>query len=238
MYIFDSTSNHSEKAVVLFFNGASFKKDPKTPAQFQHQAKYFSSKGMMAICVDYRNGADKDFLPTQAIYDVKSAVQWVRNNASDLGIDPNKIIVCGSSAGAYITVSAIMFDQLMDDHNKENATINHVPNALIVFSGVMDAVDIMRRRYPSLLDKAFQMSPIHNIKKCLPPTLWICGTSEIDFQHNIEFIELMKQAGNDIRLKTFEGMEHGFFNYGKHNNKYFHLTKFEIESYLRSMKFL
>jgi acetyl esterase len=238
LYIFEPPSKQKDLPAILFFNGGSFKKDPKvTPVQFQHQADYFSSNHMVAICVDYRNGSDEGFLPTQAIYDVQSAVRWVRANSSDLGVDPNKIVVCGSSAGAYITVSSIMFDDLNDDYEYDNSK-NHVPNVLIIFSGVMDGVDIMKRRYPELLEKAMELSPIHNIKSCLPQTLWFCGTSDLDYEQNIEFIKLMKQEGNDITLKTFEGMEHGFFNYGRHQNEYFHITKLEIGKYLHSVKLL
>jgi acetyl esterase/lipase len=236
LYIFEPKVHQKDRPAILFFNGGSFIKDPKTPVQFQHQADYFSSKGMIAICVDYRNGSDEGFLPTQAICDVKSAVRWVRENSSDLGVDPNKIVVCGSSAGAYIAVSSIMFDDLNDDYEYDNQRTNHVPNVLVVFSGVMDGVDIMRRRYPELLENAIEISPIHNIKNCLPQTLWLCGTSDIDYKLNKEFIKLMKQEGNDITFKTFEGMEHGFFNYGKHQNEYFHITNLEIEKYLHSLK--
>ncbi|WP_163538051.1 alpha/beta hydrolase [Gracilibacillus sp. YIM 98692] len=236
LYIFEPKVYQKDRPAILFFNGGSFKKDPKTPVQFQHQADYFSSKGMVAICVDYRNGSDEGFLPTQAICDVKSAVRWVRGNSSDLGVAPNKIVECGSSAGAYIAVSSIMFDDLNDEHEYDNQRTNHVPNVLVVFSGVMDGVDIMRRRYTELLEKAIEISPIHNIKNCLPQTLWLCGTSDIDYELNKEFIKLMKQEENDITFKTFEGMEHGFFNYGKHQNEYFHKTNLEIEKYLHLMK--
>ncbi|WP_078391058.1 alpha/beta hydrolase [Shouchella patagoniensis] len=236
LYIFEPTVHLKNNSAILFLNGGSFKKEPKTPVQFQHQAHYFSSKGMVAICVDYRNGADKGFLPTQAICDAKSAVRWVRENSNELGVDINKIVVCGSSAGAYIAVSSIMFDDLNDE--SDNESINHIPNVLVVFSGVMDGVDIMRRRYPKLLGKAFELSPIHNVKKCLPQTLWICGTADIDYEQNKEFIELMEQEGNDITFKTYEGMEHGFFNYGRHKNYYYHKTELEIERYLHLLNLI
>ncbi|WP_088102856.1 alpha/beta hydrolase [Halalkalibacter urbisdiaboli] len=236
LYIFEPKVNQKDRPAILFFNGGSFKKEPKTPVQFQHQADYFSSKGMVAICVDYRNGSDEGFLPTQAIYDVKSAVRYVRRNSSDFGVDPNKIVVCGSSAGGYITVSSIMFENLNDDNEYDNQNTDHIPNFLIIFAAGMDGVDIMKRRYPQLLDNATELSPIHNIKKCLPTTLWLCGTGDDLYEQNIDFIKLMKQEGNNITLKTFEGMEHGFFNYGRHQNEYFHITKLEIEKYLKSMK--
>jgi acetyl esterase len=190
----------------------------------------------VSICVDYRNGHDEGFSPVQAICDVKSAVRWLRENSADLGVDPNKIVVCGSSAGGYIAVSSIMFDQLNDE--SDNQTTNHIPNALVVFGAGMDAVDIMTRRYPELLERATEISPFHNIKKCLPPTLWMCGTSDDLYEQNKNFVELMIGDGNEITFVTYEGMEHGFFHFGRHENRCFHDTILRIEEYLKSMAFI
>lgn len=154
LYTFEPSGQFTHpRPAILFFNGGSFKKDPKLPNQFQHQAHYFSTLGMLAICVDYRNGADEGFTPPQAISDVQSAVRYVRKNAIELGVDPNNIIVCGSSAGGYIIVSSIMFSNL-DDEEAPLKNVDHVPNELIIFSADMDGVDIMRRRYPELVDQA------------------------------------------------------------------------------------
>jgi acetyl esterase len=235
-YIFEPESPQKNNAAILFFIGGSFGKGPRTPADFQHQAKYLSSKGIVAICVDYRNGHDEGFTPIQAICDVKSAVRWLRENASDFGVDPEKIAVCGSSAGGYIAVSSIMFDHINNDG--DNLSINHIPNALMIFGAGMDAVDIMTRRYPELLDQALEMSPYHNVKKCLPPTLWMIGTEDDLLEQNKDFVERMVAEGNDITWVTYDGMEHGFFLYGRHENRPFHQTKLKIEEYLRSIAFI
>ncbi|MEK4563407.1 alpha/beta hydrolase [Alkalihalobacillus sp. FSL R5-0424] len=238
LYTFEPSSKHTHpRPALLFFNGGSFKQDPKLANQFQHQAHYFSTLGMLAICVDYRNGADEGFIPPQAICDVKSAIRYVREHANELGVDPSKIIVCGSSAGGYITVSSLMFSDL-DDEKESAADVDHLPDSLIIFSADMDGVDIMRRRYPELLDQAADFSPLHHIKKILPDTLWICGTGDDLCEQNKRFVEEMNEVGNRIEFKTYEGMEHGFFNYGKHKNLYFERTKEDIELYLRRKKLI
>jgi acetyl esterase len=65
----------------------------------------------------------------------------------------------------------------------------------------------MSRRYPELLERAVELSPIHNIKKCLPPTLWMCGTADDLYEQNKEFVERMVDEENDITFITYEGME-------------------------------
>lgn len=235
-YVFEPETPLKNRPIILFFIGGSFSVNPVSPARFQHQAKYFSSKGIVAVCVDYRNGQDEGFSPIQAICDVKSSVRWVRENSTILGIDPNKVVVCGSSAGSYIAVSSIMFDHLNDDNDHQHT--DHVPTALVVFSGGMDGVDIMRRRYPELIEVAKEMSPIHNIKNCLPQTLWFCGKSERDYEQNKDFVDLMTDEGNDITFIEYEDMDHGFFHYGRNKNKYFHETIQEIEDFLRIRGFI
>jgi acetyl esterase len=72
-----------------------------------------------------------------------------------------------------------MFKDLNDDQSTD-----HIPDFLIIFAAGMDGIDILRRRYPQLLKGATELSPIHNIKKCLPTTLWLCGTADDLYEQN------------------------------------------------------
>ncbi|WJH36795.1 alpha/beta hydrolase [Paenibacillus sp. CC-CFT747] len=181
--------------------------------------------------MDYRNGSDEGFTPLQAIADVKSAVRWVRTHSAELQADPSRVAVCGASAGGYITVSSILFPEV-DDAAPEEREVEAVPNELVIFAAGMDAVDIMGRRYPEILDQAREISPLHHIRKALPRTLWLLGTSDDLYEQNMDFVRGMRGAGNDITLETYEGMEHGFFNYGRHDNKPWRETTLRIESFL------
>jgi acetyl esterase len=231
--VFEPETTGENRTAILFFNGGSFKKGPLTPAQFQHQAHYFASHGIVSICVDYRNGHDEGFTPIQAISDAKSAVHWVRNHSVELGVNPNQIVMCGASAGGYTCVSSIMFEDIIDDQSTD-----HIPNALVVFAAGMDGIDIMGRLFPELLAKATELSPLHNIKKCLPPTLWMCGTSDELYEQNKEFVTHMKDKGNDITFITYEGMGHGFFNYGWHENMPYNETTHKMEEYLKTIRLI
>jgi len=58
------------------------------------------SSGYAIASVDYRLSGEAKF-PAQ-IHDMKAAVRYLRANASELGIDPDRIGATGSSAGAHL----------------------------------------------------------------------------------------------------------------------------------------
>lgn len=66
----------------------------------------------------------------------------------------------------------------------------------------------------------------------------MCGTSDELYMQNKDFINLMQDIRNDITFITYEGMGHGFFNYGWHENRPFNDTTLRIEEYLKSLGFM
>ncbi|MEK3879457.1 alpha/beta hydrolase [Paenibacillus sp. FSL M7-0420] len=224
LYVLEPSHQISQCPVILFFFGGGFVRNNRTAAQFQHHANFFSSRGFTSICVDYRNANDTDFIPAQAIMDAKSAIRYIRKNSAEFGIDPAKIVMCGASSGGYTCVSSILFNELneIDDETE----ISCIPNLLAVFAAGMDGVEIMNRLFPGIEEESQAISPIHHVKQGLPPTIWFCGTADPLYPQNLQFIEAMNQCGNQIDFYTYEGMEHGFFNYGLHDNKpYIETTK-------------
>jgi len=234
-FIFEPGTGGTSRSAALFFIGGTFTPNPNTPADFQYHAEYLASKGYVAICVECRTGRDESFTPMQAIRDARSAVRRLRARASEWGIDPNRIAVCASSSGGYTAVSAIMFDHLNDEG--DDLAVSPVPDALAVFAAGMDAVDIMRRLYPELLPAARDNSPYHNVRKCLPPTLWMIGTADPLYEQNRDFVERMIAAGNDITWVEYEGMEHGFFRHGRHGNRPLEETRIRIAEFLKARGF-
>src|SRR5260221_3863953 len=82
--------------IVFFFGGGFVNGNPR---QFTTKAEYLATRGMVAASAEYRvknthhTGAEK------CIEDAKSAVRWLRVNARRLGIDPERVLAGGGSAG-------------------------------------------------------------------------------------------------------------------------------------------
>ena len=92
-------ANQQRPAIVFFFGGGWVQ---GTTKQFEPQSKALSSRGMVAICADYRVKSRHEVTPDACVEDAKSAIRWVRQHNKELGIDPNKIVGAGGSAGGHL----------------------------------------------------------------------------------------------------------------------------------------
>lgn len=66
-------------------------------------SRYFADKGMAVFSVDYRLNFDAPW-PAQR-NDALSAITWIKANAAKFDLDPERIVVLGSSAGGQIATS-------------------------------------------------------------------------------------------------------------------------------------
>jgi acetyl esterase/lipase len=58
---------------------------------------YFARQGVVGINMGYRLAPEAPY--PEATRDVASVIGWVRRNAAELGVDPNRIFLMGHSAG-------------------------------------------------------------------------------------------------------------------------------------------
>ncbi len=93
------TARDKRPAIVFFFGGGW---TSGRITQFEPQAKYLAQRGMVAARADYRVRSRHGTTPDKCVEDAKSAVRWLRANAARLGIDPQRIVASGGSAGGHI----------------------------------------------------------------------------------------------------------------------------------------
>jgi acetyl esterase/lipase len=87
----------------IYFHGSawtSLDKDFGTRPFFKHLA----NQGHVIMDVAYRLFPETDF--TGMVYDAKHAIAWMKENASAYGIDSNRIVIGGGSAGAHVALLA------------------------------------------------------------------------------------------------------------------------------------
>lgn len=202
-------------AVVFFFGGGWV---GGTPAHFALQSKHLAECGMVAVCAEYRTQKSHKTTPYECVKDAKSCVRWVRQNASELGIDPNSITAAGGSAGGHIAAATATVKGFDEDKDQ---SISCVPNALVLFNPVFDNGPD-GYGYNRVKDQYKEFSPIHNIKKGLPPTLVMLGTKDklIPVKTGEKFKALAEKVGSRCDLKLYKDQVHGFFNKSRNKEMY------------------
>ncbi len=228
-------------AIVFFFGGGWTN---GSPTQFEQQCRYLASRGMVAITADYRVASRQQVKAVECVKDAKSAIRWVRGHAAELGIDPEKIIAGGGSAGGHIAACTGVLTEF--DEPNEDKSISSRPNALVLFNPAVSlapgASDADNKRGAPLAERLGvppdKISPANHVTKGLPPTLILIGTKDFLIEGNREFVEKMKAAGNRCELDLYDGREHGFFNFGRGSNKDFRATTASMDRFLASLGYV
>lgn len=214
-------------AIVFFFGGGWVSGDP---AQFQFQAEYLASRGMVAFCPDYRTSSRNSTTPFECVKDAKSAIRYLKIHSEELGIDKNKIVASGGSAGGHLAACAAVIENV--NETTDDLTVSPVPLAMVLFNPV---VDTGKKGYgqEKLAGREFEISPVHHINSKVPVTLIMHGKADITvpYENVHRFNYLMKQQGNECTLIGYKKQGHGFFNYNK-SPKYFKKTLAQTEEFL------
>jgi acetyl esterase/lipase len=199
-----------KRPVIVFFFGGGWVSG--TQAHFYAQAQTFVAQGLVAICADYRVKSRHDTTPFECVRDGKSAIRWVRQHADELGIDPNRIVAAGGSAGGHVAACTGVIQG--HDEDGEDARISSVPNAMILFNPVIDTTKMGYGEGKVTQERKTEISPCHHVRNGIAPTLIFHGTEDttVPYENVERFTKLMNDAGNKCTLVPFEGKGHGFFN--------------------------
>src|SRR5262249_28349945 len=90
-------------AIIHLFGGGFFT-GSKNAGYIVNDAKALGARGYTSVSANYRLQT-QGFWPAQ-IHDVKAAIRWTRANPARLGVEPNRIVVAGYSAGGMLSLLA------------------------------------------------------------------------------------------------------------------------------------
>lgn len=225
-------TNQTFPAMVFYFGGGW--KDGKR-FHFKNRAEYFSKRGIVCFLIDYRTESKNKTSPFESLKDAKSAIRFIKANATDFCIDENKIIASGGSAGGHLAAATALIDAY--NEKTDDVSISSIPNALVLYNPVIDNGP-GGYGYERIKDSYKSFSPLHNIKKGAPPTIIFQGTNDhlISVESVKNYKNAMVKVNSRCELILYEGQGHGFYNY-KHF-KYFKKTTLEADAFLQSLGYL
>jgi acetyl esterase/lipase len=178
--------------------------------QFRYACKYFASRGLVAATANYRMIPleDRGALPAgeshkrACITDAKSAIRWMKQHAAELGLDPQRLITGGGSAGGHISVLATTNPNLNDPGDSTEFDTRVV--AYLLFNPALHGDDNPDR----------EVDAIQHIKANLPPSILFFGDQDIPWNPGATVVlqKLTAMGNTGAERWIAEGQKHGFFN--------------------------
>lgn len=233
LHVFDppAATKKPMPAIVFFFGGGW---NGGSPSQFYHHSKYLAGQGILAISAEYRTKGRGKVQPSGCVKDGKAAIRYVRKNAKELGVDPKMIAAGGGSAGGHVAAATGTVKGF--EHDDEDMSVSSRPDAMVLFNPVYDNSK-EGYGYDRVKDYWKEFSPRHNIDKDTPPAIVFFGSNEklVKMPVAKAIRAEMEALGVKSVLKIYDGQGHGFFNYGRDNNKWFLATVTESHGFLQEL---
>jgi acetyl esterase/lipase len=100
--IYQPAGSINHRTAVLVLHGGGWAQGDRK--MMQPRCEALASRGFTALAVEYRFITEVPW-PGQ-LHDVKTAIRWTRAQAGELGIDADRIVLQGHSAGAHLSLIA------------------------------------------------------------------------------------------------------------------------------------
>lgn len=168
--------------VLVFVHGGSWSGKDHTPANMHAVFLPLVAKGFLVVSLGYR-------LSGTAVYpanidDVEAGIRWLKANAATYNLDPNRIVVGGTSAGGHL-VSLLGTRNEPNSPNRPAAIVNfYGPTMLNIAvpgnSGIARMLGCTTPGTPgtACYDLAIAASPVTHVDATDPPFLHLYGDAD------------------------------------------------------------
>jgi len=185
-------------------------------------AKWFSENGITAFMLKYRSNESLYNHPAM-LEDIQRAIQIVRENADEYGIDASKVGVIGYSAGGHLVTMAGEFGERFNELEKLGieTAVSLRPDFVMPIYPVVSMQDDISHKWSrrSLLGKnqtqerkdLFSMEL--QVPDNMPPTyIVVCKDDNVvDYNNSLRLYDaLLEKNINDCELHVYEWGKHGF----------------------------
>lgn len=206
---------------IIVIHGGGFNDGDKARGRELNISENLTLKGYVCMSINYKLRRTQGQVTwPQSVYDAKAAVRYLRKEAANLGIDPERIGVIGCSAGCNLSMmlattgAADGFDAIKGEPYQE------VSARVACAIGFYGAVDLMnyhdmkmfaktREEAPELYKKG---SPITYLDAKDPPMLLVHGTADVTvpLSQSETYLKIAKEKGAPCVLEVIPDAPHTF----------------------------
>src|SRR5215212_8237844 len=208
--VFKPAEGTSKRTAIVHLHGGGFRGGNKEAVE--RTANHLVERGYVCVNSQYRV-ADQGKWPAQ-IEDAKAAIRWTRANAERLGIDPNKIVVAGYSAGAHLSlnVAGNMGRGDYEGTGGNNGVSSDVAACIAYYPPTTTARNANIMPPDATDDFAHDASPLPHVGANMPPTILMHATGDttLPFTGSVAIFDKLRSAGVPVELHLFDGLSHVF----------------------------
>ncbi len=233
--VYRPSGSNTKLPAVIDVHGGHWSHGDRTAGELYDRS--LAQSGFVVVAVDFRQAPD--FAHPCASDDVASAVRWVRRSADELGVDPRKVGLVGSSSGGHLALLAAC-QNWSPGHTAAPTELEGPVSCVAALWSPVDPHGRFRfaqqqiervhadqqAHYETLLagslnyfesEAAMAEASITRIvttetPPTLPPLLLVHPTEDMNVPRSIldELQGAWQRAGGQVELKVYEGQLHGF----------------------------
>lgn len=216
--VYEPTSpSTTPRPLIIFVHGGGFSGGDKSQAQ--GKASIYTDAGFVFASINYRLSGEAPF--PAAPMDVLTSVRYFRANAAKWNIDPNRIGLYGTSAGATLAVYAAVASNTGKYDSSVWGDQSSRVGAAAGYFGPMDFVNVQLTgaeiRYlggtpQEKPDVAKEASPVFNVDPTDPPIILFHGENDpvVPVKHSELMFEALQNAGVPSSFTKVINAGHGF----------------------------
>jgi acetyl esterase/lipase len=217
--IFEPQHGTDNGSAVVIFPGGAYR-NLAGNLEGRQYADWFTARGFRAFVLSYRLTGNGYVLPIPLL-DARRAIQIVRSRARDYFINPNRIVVIGSSAGGHLAALAgTEFVQGNPEAEDPTDRVSSRPDYLVLVYPWIGAItaDTSHLSYCKIFDLMDQCealrvaySPDLFVTKDTPPTFWYHTFNDqtVPLEQGLRFYEALVKAEVPAEAHIFPNGAHG-----------------------------
>lgn len=225
---------------MLIFHGGGWKGGD--PSSMAPHCRYFASRGLVCFTAEYRlldqqpKADGSPVLVSDLVDDARTALRYVVEHAGELGVDPQRLIVSGGSAGGHLALMTVL-----------PPGVGPPVQACVLYNPVTVTTpqptlpdsynELMTGRTPGMHGgKPAEVCPLTQLGPDAPPMLMMFDTEDDRYLPPAQlFREKCVAAGNQCTLELWEGQKHAFYGFGRRGTTTFKETCARADRFLAEL---